>query len=310
MPIRFACPYCRQKLSVSTRKAGQRADCPRCKASLEIPAPPEPAATTTSRLVAVEVGEPAASEPPPAAGSVMPEPADSPSADPPSARPEQAFLAFRVSDEVELVYDAPEFSPDDDAADQPDLIAVPRWVLYLQGGLLAVVALASFAIGVMAGSTFTSGSAGPREPRACLIEGTIHYASGNRQLADEGAVVAVIPQNQQRPDEKAPAIGLRPEDATPGEDSRGVAILRELGGGYARTDERGRFQVRVPDRGKYLVLVISRSLQLRSLDEISTQDLLSLGAYFDNAADLVGRQKYQLTQEIVRGDRRLTVLFQ
>ena len=250
----------------------------------------------------MEVGEPSLSEPP--------APAESPDPVPPTVDPADAIPGFTIQDHVELVYDTPEFSPDGDAAaDEPDLIAVPRWVLYLQGGLLAVVALASFAIGVLAGSTFTGSSAGPREPRACLIEGTIHYASGNRQLADEGAVVAVIPQNQQRPDEKAPAIGLRPQDATPGESSRGVAILRELGGGYARADERGRFQVRVPDRGKYLVLVISRSRQLRSLDEISTQDLLALGAYFDNAADLVGRQKYQLSQEIVRGDRRLSVLF-
>lgn len=303
MPIRFACPHCRQKLSVSTRRAGQQADCPRCKASIAIPAPPEPAAAIASRLVAVEVGEPSVPQPPALA--------ESPDPVPPAADPADAIPAFTIQDHVELVYDTPEFSPDDDAAaDEPDLIAVPRWVLYLQGGLLAVVALSSFAIGVMAGSTFSSGSAGPREPRACLIEGTIHYASGNRQLADEGAVIAIIPQNRQRPDEKAPAIGLRPEDATPGESSRGVAILRELGGGYARTDERGRFQVRVPDRGKYLVLVISRSRRLQSLDEISTQDLLTLGAYFDNAADLVGRQKYQLSQEIVRGDRRLNVLFQ
>jgi hypothetical protein len=122
-------------------------------------------------------------------------------------------------------------------------------------------------------------------------------------------VIAIIPQNQQKPDERAPAVGLRPEDTTPGENDRGVAILRELGGGYARTDTRGRFQVRLPDRGKYLVLIISRARQLESLDEISTEDLLKLGPYFDNAADLVGRQRYQLTQEVVRGDRRLNVVF-
>jgi hypothetical protein len=305
MPIRFVCPHCRQKLSVSTRRAGQRADCPRCKASLEIPTLPEPVAATTSRLVAVEVGESAAHEPA-AIAPAMPERTTAP-----PELPIGEFPEVNSHVDVELIYDAPEFSHGESAASshQPDLIAVPRWVLYLQGGLLAVVALASFAIGVLAGSTFSGGSAEPRQPQACLIEGTIQYAAGNRQLADEGAVVAVIPQSRGRPDEKAPAIGLRPEDTTPGESSRGVAILRELGGGYARTDQRGRFQVRVPDRGKYLLLVISNARQLKSLDEISTQDLLALGAYFDNAADLVGRQRYQLTQEVVRGDRRVNVLF-
>ncbi len=210
-----------------------------------------------------------------------------------------------------MVYDTADDAGDATPADEPpDLIAVPRWILYLQGGLLAVVALASFAIGLLAGSTFSGGDAGPREPQACVIEGTINYAAGNRNLADEGAVVAVIPQNRQKPDEKAPAIGLRPADTTPGEHNRGVAILRELGGAYSRTDQRGRFEVRVPDRGKYLVLVISRSRQMASLDEISTADLLKLGPYFDNAADLLGKQRYQLTQEVVRGDRRLNVVFE
>ena len=42
MPIRFSCPHCTQKLSVSTRKAGKVANCPRCKKELTVPAP-EPA---------------------------------------------------------------------------------------------------------------------------------------------------------------------------------------------------------------------------------------------------------------------------
>jgi hypothetical protein len=221
-----------------------------------------------------------------------------------------AFPSFAMDDSPELVYDTSDDAPLADRRDEPpDLIAVPRWILYLQGGLLAVVALMSFLIGAIAGSAVAPSAAGPREPQACLLEGTINYAAGNRNLADEGAVIAIIPQNQQKPDERAPAVGLRPEDTTPGENDRGVAILRELGGGYARTDTRGRFQVRLPDRGKYLVLIISRARQLESLDEISTEDLLKLGPYFDNAADLLGRQRYQLTQEVVRGDRRLNVVF-
>ena len=38
MPVRFTCPHCRQKLSVSSRKAGRDADCPRCGRMLTIPA--------------------------------------------------------------------------------------------------------------------------------------------------------------------------------------------------------------------------------------------------------------------------------
>jgi hypothetical protein len=325
MPIRFACPQCRQKLSISSRKAGTMAECPRCKSSIQIPRPTEPPQSQRERPPR-PVEKPAATDATKEAEapaitwvepSVVSGPAQVESPSPPvplhiAAEPPPSEPTFDYDDggALELVYDTSDASTVELAAEPPDLIAVPRWIIYLQGGLLAVVALASFAIGLIAGSTFGGGDRGPREPLACTLEGTINFASGNRNLADAGAVVAVIPHNKQRPDEKAPAIGLRPDDTPPGENDRGVAILRELGGAYARTDDRGRFQVRLPDRGKYLVLVISNSLQLKSLDEISTKDLVELQPFFDNAADLLGRQRYQLTQEVVRGDRRLDVVFE
>jgi hypothetical protein len=174
---------------------------------------------------------------------------------------------------------------------------------------LAVVAVVSFALGLLAGGFF-SGGAGPGEPRACTLEGTINYASGNRHLPDPGAVVAVIPASGVRPERKAPVSGLRPDDATPDDNHHGIAILRELGGDYARADERGRFAVRVPDRGKYLVLVVSSAREVRDLDDISTGDLVKLGPFFDNAAGLLGRHQYRLTSEVVRSDRQLNVLFE
>ena len=62
-------------------------------------------------------------------------------------------------------------------------------------------------------------------------------------------------------------------------------------------------------RGKYLVLAISQARELESLDDLSTSDIVKLSPYFTNAADLVGKQRYQLTQMTVRGDERLSVLF-
>jgi hypothetical protein len=129
-------------------------------------------------------------------------------------------------------------------------------------------------------------------------------------LPDEGAAIAVIPQTQDRPAEKAPIEGLRPGDPTPDAGHRGIAILRELGGGYARADAGGRFQVRLPSRGRYLVLIISHEKPVRSADEIDTADVLKLGPYFVNAADLLGDRRYQLRQETFRGDKQLSVSFQ
>jgi len=298
MPVRFACPHCRQKLSVSSRKAGREAHCPRCQRLLTIPAveadriaPQEP----ESKHDPLTSSEQAASS---AEFVIAPPAADEPQ------------LAFGGAEEFELVFDTTDDAAVNAPEDaHPDWIAVPRLVLYLQGGLLAVVALVSFALGLIAGGAF-SGGAAPSAPRACTLEGTINYASGNRNLPDPGAVIAIIPESGQRPQRKAPVSGLRPDDATPDANHHGIAILREIGGGYARTDDRGRFQVRVPDRGKYLVLVISSAREVRDLGDISTADLLKLGPFFDNAAGLLGRQQYRLTSELVRSDRQLNVLFE
>jgi hypothetical protein len=299
MPIRFACPHCRQKLSVSTRRAGHAADCPRCRRPLTIPAA-EPA-SAPQRTV-------------PEAASALS--ADADEADSRGAAPSpdaaEPPLSFELDFESqELVYDAAdETAPQASATAQTDLIAVPRMVLYLQGGLLAVVAIVSFVIGLIAGGALSGGGTVTEGSRACTLEGTIHYASGNRRLPDPGAVVAVIPDRGVRPDEKAPIDGLRPDDRAPEETHRGVAILRELGGSYSRADDRGRFKVQLPERGKYLVLVISNSRSVNSLDDIQTADLLKLGPFFENAAELLGRRRYQLTMETVRGNRQLNVVFE
>ncbi len=318
MPIRFACPHCRQKLSVSTRKAGQTADCPRCAAQLTIPALPTSAAREPAERDDIS-GEPAASAPAAtqlAAGEVPSfDPPTAPSSVPPPTvaadwnyAPDSEDSTY---DGIEIVYDATDDrEPGAPLAPADDTIVVPRSIVYLQGGLLAVVAIVSLVIGMLAGGALSGGAGTTGAPQACVIEGTINYSAGNRNLPDQGAVVAIVPQRGVRPDERAPIDGLRPADGAPGPNHRGLAILRELGGAYARTDGQGRFSVRVPDRGKYLVLAISQSRQLQSLDELSTSDIVKLSPYFTNVADLVGKQRYQLTQMTVRGDERLSVLFE
>jgi hypothetical protein len=137
----------------------------------------------------------------------------------------------------------------------------------------------------------------------------VNLSAGGRNVPDEGAVVAIVPQNRAQPDEKAPVVGLRTNDPTPDPLHPGITILRQLGGGYARTDHRGHFEVQVPDRGQYLVLVISRGKAAGSVDAISTSDILKLGPFFDNVADLLGQQCYELTSHAIRGDRQIDVAF-
>lgn len=281
MPIRFSCPNCRQKLSVSSRKAGSTADCPRCKSSLTIPNIPE-------------------SPPTREAGPVVT-----------SAPSQVAPFDFVATDQPELVYDTSDDGPTSPHIENEhlDLISIPRYVLYLQGGLLAVVALASFAIGIIAGGAFSTPGGASSSGRQLAIEGTVSFSVADRAVPDPGAVVLLLPAQASRPDEKAPVNGLRPMDPTPDESHRGIAIVRQLGGAYVRTDEHGRFRARLPGRGRYLALVISRSLEPpdgpRSIDE----DVAKLKPFFDDAAQLLNSRRYQLTLETVRGDQQLNVVF-
>jgi hypothetical protein len=283
MPIRFACPHCQQRLSVAQQKAGTTAECPRCKRSLTIPQPPEPSVAATPA--------PEASQSPPPLGQS------------PIFLPDAHGLG-----DVELVYNAPTPSKAPTAGPGArETIVVPRYVIYVQGMLLAVVALVAFAIGILMGTTL-SAPAGP-SVTACTLTGTATYASGPRRMVDEGAVVVLLPQSPQRPDEKAPVRGLRPGDPPPEDGHRGLSILRQSGGAYGRTNAKGRFQLDVPSRGRYLLLVISNEKRRKRGEELTGADLLNLGRYFDDPATLLSDRQYRLSEESIRGDRQFTVAF-
>jgi hypothetical protein len=277
MPIRFSCPHCRQRLSVSSRKAGMATQCPRCGQSLTIPPP-----------------------------SAEPEPSpDQPPADEAVSIPDASGV-----DEMDLVYDTAEARPIPPPKAKPDLIALPRYILYAQGALLASVALLAFVLGVLTGSAVRSRPVAPLAAGPCTMSGSVTYASGQRHLPDQGAVIVVLPQTPQRPDERAPVSGLRPGDP-PGEaERRGLETLRALGGAHARADANGRFELSVPRAGKYLVVVVSRAKRLKSPDDIPTTDILRIGRFFQNATDLIGDRQYRLTAESIEGDRQFAVLFE
>lgn len=195
MPIRFACENCGVRLSVSTRKAGTQAKCPKCRGAVTIPQP-EPVA---------ERSESAAPPVPASEGTKA------------AQQPEDPFAQFTVFDlESELVYDTEyETRPASVALGpvDPSKLAVSRTVLYAQGALLGLVALLSFAVGVMVGL----GASGDTDdadqlPQPCLISGTVVVQdNGGETRPDIGAVAVVLPRDF-HPDQKAEIIGLRPQD--------------------------------------------------------------------------------------------------
>jgi hypothetical protein len=328
------CPRCKRKLSIPTPPpqperippkeipASQVTESPRSPATEPLPKPdPKPAPPPVPLSPVAAVSIPPVFELPAAEAAFAPEAPAAESAvavaePPPQEAAPEAEEAIWTPDPagyegMELVYDTTGTSAASvpGGSENTELVAIPRYVLYLQGGLIGVVALVAFAIGMLAGSAMLTQPLQPAAAQACVISGSVTFASGPRQLPDEGAVIALLPQSEARPDEKAPVAGLRPDDPTPGDTHRGIAILKSAGGGYARADANGRFQLQVPDRGRYLLLVVSNRSQLRSIEQIQTADIFKLGPYFDNAADLLGNHRYQLTQESIRGDSEFPVVF-
>jgi hypothetical protein len=284
MPIKFPCETCGQVLSVSSRKVGRRAKCPKCSEPLVIPT----AETAAQRMLERRRRR---------------EDVDSEDFDP--------FAEFAVyDDEMEVVYETDEEEAESRGPVDRDLVAVPRIALYVQGAALGVVGLVCFALGVIVGGGFASSD--PRAqaaPQPCVIQGTVAFVgSTDREIPDEGALVLVLPKDR-IPEERATPEGMRPEDAPPPEDHPGLRMVRSIQGGYARTDIDGRFRIRVPDIGEYYVLVVSHAAQRSASESRDRDDLAQLGNYFDAAYELLGDKKYRWETRRIRGDDTMQVVF-
>ena len=213
-----------------------------------------------------------------------------------------------AADQTEWVYEDEEEY--DEPEPDPDYVAVPRRVLYAVGGLLGLVGVGCFVLGMLFG-----GSAQPEEsaagPQPCQIDGEVLFARGSEApAADDGATVLIVPRDQ-RPDrqERIACEGLGPLQQPPAANDDAVQAIRRLGGDYARTDRQGRYRLRAPDRGRYFLLVISANRTLDSGEEMSRSDLSEIGAYFRPATELLGDQKFQWRVLRVQEDRRVDVVF-
>jgi DNA-directed RNA polymerase subunit RPC12/RpoP len=302
MPIRFVCEHCGQRLSVGTDKAGARAKCPKCKGPILVPTP---------KLIAAEHAQAA-----PDSEAAAPPVDDRTEADQQRDAEEgyqDPFAQFMVYDDTELVY-ASEEAEDFPAAEpgwiDPTKVAVPRYLLYMQGVLLGVVCLASFAMGVIVGRQ-SMGGRDPQQlgPSPCLISGRIEYLDDRRtQRPDEGAVAIVLPQDV-RPEQRAEVSGLLPIDPLPDENHPGLQTIRSIGGDYARADENGDYQLRVGDTGKYFVLFISRHKRQVDTDRPKIE-LAQIGRFFNLGPEMFGGDAYRWREESVGRDRQLNERFE
>jgi hypothetical protein len=147
----------------------------------------------------------------------------------------------------------------------------------------------------------------PAQP--CTVSGTVLYADGARQSLPDEASIAIILPLATRPDQKAAVEGLRVTDPEPGEDHPGMAVIRSLGGDYARVDRRGKYRLRVTTPGRYYLLIVSHHARRESHEQPQPSDLAQIGRYFVPATSLLDNQQYTWKELRVRADMEFNCTF-
>lgn len=191
----------------------------------------------------------------------------------------------------------------------PSTLAVPRHVLYLQGGLLLALAVVAFALGLLVG-----GQGGLRNDRGAAglqpvtVSGKVTYLSdAGMTNKDHGCVVILLPRLSAL-SAKIPVEGLHPVDGEPPlTPPPGIAKIKGISGGHDWTDGKGEFQVKLPAGGRFFLLVISSNKD-RS-HNIDIRELAEMGEYFDSPKELLGDREYRWSKEVIRDDRVIPVKF-
>ncbi len=311
MPIRFHCKRCEQLLGIASRKVGSQIDCPKCGFAQTVP-------TEEAAAVAEALRAGSASSPPMETEALTvyddaPEPVEAPphrrrrkppvstpdptppAAAPPAAKPKRSAPSEEPNSATETA------GPSTPAG----MILFPRRALYIQGVLLTVLALVFFGTGYFIGRGNATLELAQEHEAALkertLIEGRLVYRPGPQEMeGDERAVVIALPAGAV-PDAPIPIHGIRPQDPDPPGTLRNLRLLDELGGAYVRANAQGRFDMVVPDRGEYYILIISRNTSRPRGTDPDEADLMEIGRYFTMPERLISRYQYRWAKYEVHG---------
>ena len=144
MPITFPCPHCSHSIKASSKHANRRVSCPKCQEKLTVPA--RRVTTQQSPTTEPPPKEPSATRTHPRSATTKP--AD-------ESNNESQFDASKIVDfeaQSESLSDASHATrkPLPIRID-PNACSIPRSVIFLQGGLLAVLAILAFGLGLLVG---------------------------------------------------------------------------------------------------------------------------------------------------------------
>jgi hypothetical protein len=315
MPIRFACPECRQLLGVATRKAGSQVACPKCQAAITVPTQEEAdrAAAmgrfetpdieeTLSNLVvydrtpeggAMPAGARQAAGRQAAAGAQY-------TAEGKEASGQRA--AGELTEAGGSAAEAYAAAGKQLASDERTTLLIPRKVVYFQAGLLAAVAVLFFAAGVWIGRGTRRETPQEVNVGSATLDVLLHYRDNGDLRPDEGAVVLVLPALAEGKGilEKLAAGPLMPGAPPLNAASPAMSKINLLGGAYGRTDAAGKLSgLVVPRSGPHHVLLLSN--HARRSGEPRPTDLAALATYVEGATELLADRQYRLTTEELRG---------
>jgi hypothetical protein len=288
MPIQFACIHCDQRLSVSQKKVGTQVECPQCKTPIDVPDEASAAEILQDRRRRRDAQQ---------------------------SNPFSQFAVFDEEPEIVYEHDIEPVQqvtlPTQEATVDPNRVAVPRLMIYLQGGLLAAVAIVTFTLGIMVGSAFGPSSSGePAVTGPHVVKGAVYVAgNGAEPLPDVDALVLILPVDA-KPEQRPESEGIRPSDPRPNADNPTLLALRQIGADYARTAADGTFQLTIPQSGKYYLLFISQEQKRGANQPLDTAVLTRLSGYVLGAEELIGNRAYYWQEERLRSDKTVTHVFE
>ncbi len=300
MAIRFHCQRCRQMLGIASRKAGSEIACPKCGLSQTVPSEEAAAAAMamgqfaqmpqsgnepTQDLVVYD-DQPSVIEDPPQSAAHRPDPANDSSGKPAADMPGAEMPAETAR------------------ATPRDMILFPRRSIYVQGGLFLVLAALAFWTGYLMGYGDGKEQLRVEEKlrQTVFVRGRVSI--GTESAGDSGAVIIVLPKDKM-PRKKIGSAGIRPGDATRKSHPSLKTIETELGGAYARADAGGNFDMVLPDRGDYYLLIISNRARRAEDARFDEATMGQMENYFERPERLIGRFEFRWMSQKVDGDVRL-----
>lgn len=133
------------------------------------------------------------------------------------------------------------------------LVRVPRWAVFFLAGLLTVLPISCFLLGLAAAQLSRPRQTNNPAKTLCRVTGQLRDAEG----APLPAVVLLLPLSR-APNERLDPTGLNPSSFEP-LGNPAILEIQRLGGAVARTTESGTFRLDVEAPERFLLVSISQA---------------------------------------------------